>query len=284
MAFKKYFELLRVNQWYKNLLIFIPIIFSLNLFKVNFLMETLLGFFSLCLISSSYYIINDIKDAKKDKFHPEKKNRPLAKGDIKASEAGIFSLILFIISLALSINLSVYFTLSLLLLFTISISYTFYFREIVFLDVILISTNFVIRATCGIFIIKVPVSYWVMLTIFFIALYLVSLKRLAENSLANSDKYRSSLKKGSERVFEGLALISAGCAYTFFGIYSILNNKHILLISLPPVIYLTISFFNELYIHPENVRNPERFLANRRNLGVVIFWIVLLVLLFYLVR
>src|SRR3989338_7555049 len=109
MAFNSYLDLFRVSQWYKNLLIFIPITFSFNLLNFDFLIKTIFGFISLCLISSSYYIINDLKDVKKDKFHPEKKNRPIASGAVKIHEAGIFSLILFIISISLSINLSVYF-------------------------------------------------------------------------------------------------------------------------------------------------------------------------------
>jgi 4-hydroxybenzoate polyprenyltransferase len=284
MSIENHFKLFRVSQWYKNLLIFIPIIFSLNLFHTNLLIKTFLGFIALCMISSSYYIINDLKDVKKDKFHPEKRDRPIASGAVKPREAGIFSMILFILSISIAINLSLYFTLSLLVLFSLSIFYAFFAREVVFLDTLLISINFVIRATIGIFIINVPVSYWVILTVFFIALYLVSLKRVAEYFLGNSEKYRSSLKNGSWRIFEALAVISVGCAYTFFGIYSILNGKEFLLISLPIAIYLTISFFNELYVNPKNVRNPERFLFSKKNSGIVVFWILLIIIIFYLTK
>ena len=79
-------ELLRLKQWYKNIVVFIPIIFAFQLFDLNFLFLTLLGFIALCLISSSYYIINDLKDVQEDKIHPEKRLRPLASRKIRNPE------------------------------------------------------------------------------------------------------------------------------------------------------------------------------------------------------
>ena len=89
-----YFKLFRVNQWYKNIVIFIPLFFSLQLFNKDLFLNTLIGFFSLCFISSSGYIINDFSDIKKDKHHPEKKNRPLVSKKIKIPVALILSMIL----------------------------------------------------------------------------------------------------------------------------------------------------------------------------------------------
>ena len=78
----KYLQLLRPHQWYKNLIIFIGLVFSQNLFNIDYLITTAIGFIVLCSISGANYIINDIIDLKKDKKHPVKKNRPLASGEI----------------------------------------------------------------------------------------------------------------------------------------------------------------------------------------------------------
>ena len=165
-----FLKLLRVEQWYKNLVIFIPLIFSFNLFNLNLFILSFFGFISLCFISSSYYIINDIKDIEKDKYHPEKKNRPLASGKINKPFALLISVILFVDAILIAYSLSLYFLGAVLVLFMFSQAYNFGLRNIIFLDIILISTNFVIRAISGIFIIDTPVSYWVILTTFLISM------------------------------------------------------------------------------------------------------------------
>jgi len=126
---KDILKLIRIEQWYKNFLIFIPLVFSLNFFNIRLLFITFLGFISLSLISSSYYIINDLKDIQKDKHHPEKKNRPLASGRLSRT-TGILILILFLInSITLSYYLSPSFLVVVLVLFLSSQIYSFFLRE-----------------------------------------------------------------------------------------------------------------------------------------------------------
>ena len=65
-------EIIRPKQWYKNLLVFVPLIASLHLFDLNLLYLSLLGFIALCMSSSGSYIINDLIDSKKDLHHPQR--------------------------------------------------------------------------------------------------------------------------------------------------------------------------------------------------------------------
>ena len=110
---KTYMQLLRVHHYLKNGLIFLPLLFSGNLFQVQLLIETLVGYISFCLIASSIYIYNDIQDIEKDKLHPLKKNRPIASGKISKKKAiGIGCVIFF---LALLMNFSISFTSGLIL-------------------------------------------------------------------------------------------------------------------------------------------------------------------------
>jgi len=84
--FKSILNLLRVRQYYKNLMIFVGIFFSERLFETNLYFNLIIGFLLLCFTSSFNYIINDIKDIESDKNHPEKiKKKPLASGDISIS-------------------------------------------------------------------------------------------------------------------------------------------------------------------------------------------------------
>ena len=75
-------KLMRIGQWYKNILVFTPVVFAHFLFLPDKLLIALCAFFAFCAISSCTYIINDIVDIKNDSFHPTKKNRPLPSGKI----------------------------------------------------------------------------------------------------------------------------------------------------------------------------------------------------------
>ena len=98
---KKYLKLFRVKHYIKNLLVFIPLIFSKNLFDKTKMTSSTIGFISFCLISSTVYIINDIKDVQKDRNHPVKKNRPIASGEISIKRAIIIAIINVIISFSI---------------------------------------------------------------------------------------------------------------------------------------------------------------------------------------
>src|SRR3989344_5036584 len=90
-----FFQLLRVRQWYKNLVVFLALFFSGNLSNGTALGLAFLAFLSLSLVSSAGYIINDFHDLARDRLHPEKKHRPLASQRIKMPLAmGIAALLL----------------------------------------------------------------------------------------------------------------------------------------------------------------------------------------------
>ena len=102
---KVYFQLIRIKHWLKNILIFLPLIFSKNLLHLNSLLTTIIGFLAFSLIASIVYINNDINDIEKDKKHIEKKKRPIASGKISIKKATIVEILLGIISIVLLVML-----------------------------------------------------------------------------------------------------------------------------------------------------------------------------------
>ena len=126
-------EIMRPHQWYKNLLIFMPIIFSMNLRNIELYPLVLTGFVLLCCISSVNYVINDLRDVEADKKHPEKRNRPLPSGRISKRQALIYAIFLFIISISVSFYLNALFGASVLALFLTVLIYTLYLKNIVFI-------------------------------------------------------------------------------------------------------------------------------------------------------
>ena len=278
---KDILELLRVGQWYKNVVIFIPLIFSLNLFSVKLFVINLLGFFALSFMSSSYYIINDLKDIEKDKHHPEKYKRPIVSGKIPKSVAKLISLLLFVNALVLGFYLSKTFFIFVLLLFLSSQLYNFFLREIAFFDIISISMNFIIRTVSAIFLLSIPVSPWIILCAFFISIFLVSGKRIAETNIEGLKDYRKSLRKEHKQTLNLMATISVSSVIIFFSIYSIMSSQLLLLITLPVSFYMILLYFNSVYHHPEKIRNPEKFIFDKKIIISLIFWFILLIIALY---
>ncbi|PLW80403.1 hypothetical protein C0585_02945 [Candidatus Woesearchaeota archaeon] len=168
---KNILKLIRVTQWYKNLLVFAALFFSGNFLNIDLAITTLLGFFLLSIISSAGYIMNDFIDRKKDSLNPEKKNRVLANGKVSIKLALSISLIFYFLGFILSYVLSVQFFFIVLLIALITIIYSLWLKHCEFLDIILISSNFILRALAGVVLISVVLSPWFFLGIFSLAFF-----------------------------------------------------------------------------------------------------------------
>ena len=128
-------ELLRVKQWIKNLLVFGALIFTNNIFNGQLLLKTVTAFFIFSFASSALYIINDIRDRKEDKVHPEKKNRPIASGSVPVSFALGLSLILTLLSFVSSYIISVPFFIAVVSYTLLSFSYSMKLKHVVILEI-----------------------------------------------------------------------------------------------------------------------------------------------------
>ncbi len=95
MLVNNHISLMRINQWYKNLVVFIPLVFSGRLFDFSSFLAAVLAFFSLCLLSSGNFTINDVVELKEDRLHAEKKWRPLVSRKVTSLQAFAFALVLY---------------------------------------------------------------------------------------------------------------------------------------------------------------------------------------------
>ena len=180
MKLTQVFMLLRPEQYYKNLVIFLALYFSGNFLDSEMLGLTILGFVTLCLVSSANYIVNDIVDRKKDKHHKEKAIRPIANGTISSGQGAVIAIIFFGIGLGLAYALSLKFFFALTALIFSSTTYSLLLRNELFMDILVIAINFVIRAVSGAFLLSVWVSPWLLIGTFLLALFLATGKRKAE--------------------------------------------------------------------------------------------------------
>ncbi|MFW9880206.1 MAG: UbiA family prenyltransferase, partial [Candidatus Thorarchaeota archaeon] len=188
---KNILHLLRVRQYYKNLMIFVGIFFSRMMFEPSLYLDLIIGFILLCCASSFNYIINDLKDIEYDKSHPEKiRKKPLASGELSV----YFAILLLVILTAISIFFLVFiipnFGLIVMILLIIITGqlYNHIFKNYAFVDILVLSTGYLWRALAGCVIIEQYVSAWLFLAIFEIALFLSIAKRKGDLLLLGKDK------------------------------------------------------------------------------------------------
>lgn len=141
-----YRKLLRIEQWYKNLLVFAPILFTS--FSRSW-PELVFAFAGFCAISSVTYIMNDWLDREKDRLHPTKRTRPLASGEISGAAAMAVGLLLLAISSAAAVHLGLFYGLTLVAYALITSLYSLGLKNVPVLDLLLISSNFLLRMLAG---------------------------------------------------------------------------------------------------------------------------------------
>lgn len=231
---KKYIDLIRVKHWVKNLLIFIPLVCAKKITGENVLI-VMAGFFTFSFASSFVYIINDIKDIEKDKLHPRKKNRPLPSGKISKKSALIIALVFLILSILINLLISKdLLTLSLYLLLSyimINIMYSFGFKKIAILDIVLLAAGFVLRVYYGAAIINIEVSNWLFLTVLNASLFMGLGKRKKE--LTYYKESRKVLDAYNESFLDKFGTLSLTLTIVFYSLWAMEQNINALVFTVP---------------------------------------------------
>lgn len=240
---KKYLELIRVKHWVKNLLVFVPLIFS-KLIDYDTVFNTILGFVSFSFLSSFIYIVNDIRDIEKDKLHPRKKNRPLPSGKVKKRTAIIIAVLMITLSVIINtiihtnmLNESLYFLISYLI---INIFYSFWLKNIAIIDIIILASGFVLRVYYGASIIGVQVSSWLFLTVLNASLFLGLGKRKKE--LLNNKKSRKVLEQYNEIFLDKFQYLTLSLTLVFYSLWTINQDVKYMYLSIPVVIAIMMRY------------------------------------------
>lgn len=184
---KQYLKLLRVEQWVKNLFVFVPLFFAGKVTETDLLLKSIVAFIVFSLAASVVYILNDYNDIEADRKHPEKRRRPLASGAISKKRAISILFILVSINIAFTVGASMYFHDSIwkfsaiiLCYFVMNLAYTFKLKHVPIIDIFIIATGFVLRVQAGGSITGINISQWAVLLTFVLALVLAIGKRRGE--------------------------------------------------------------------------------------------------------
>jgi len=224
-------KLLRIKDWLKNVIIFLPLIFSGNLKYEYFYFDLVAVFFLFSLTSSFIYIINDIVDIEDDKKHPLKINKkPLASNKLSIRFALIILIFISFILILSFFKFSNTYKHLILYLF-LNLSYTFYFKRVPVLDVLIIGFGYLIRLDVGSVIIEVNTSLFLAGAIFFLANFIIFIKRLVQLSNFKNKNLISFYSKNNLNI---LILISS--FFFFLTLFIFIFLKKIQLIFLIPIL------------------------------------------------
>lgn len=220
----KYLKLIRVKHYLKNFLVFLPIIFSKNLFNITILRKCTVAYIAFCFTSSVIYILNDLKDIDKDRKHPIKKSRPLASGEISKNAGIIVMILLFIVTIillmlnGLLLNKANIF---LLIYFVINLFYSFGLKNVPLLDITILSFGFVLRVLYGGSIASISVSSWLFLTVLSVSFYMALGKRRKELIKLKNANTRSVLKYYTDNFLEKNMYMFLTLAIVFYSLWTV---------------------------------------------------------------
>ncbi len=172
---------LRVHQWLKNLLVFIPLLTSHRFNEINLFFSAALAFLAFGLCASSVYLLNDLIDSQDDRQHRSKCKRPFASGDLSILHGWMAVPIPLLIALAIaSVFLSAQFALALMCYYGLTLAYTFKLKRVLLLDVVTLAGLYTLRIIAGAFAIDVPLSFWLLSFSMFIFMSIALIKRYTE--------------------------------------------------------------------------------------------------------
>lgn len=264
---------MRPKQWYKNLVLFIGIIFSLNFFNFHMWMLSISAFLTFCMISSSEYIINDVLDKEKDRIHPRKRNRPIASEKLKVSHALSFAIILLIFAFTIAYQISIQFLGISLAYFFLIIYYSLYLKHIAIVDVITISIGFVLRAVAGCIAIKTSISPWLIICAFLVALFLSLGKRRHELLLLENEanNHRQVLDGFSPEILEQMTTIVMASLIMSYSLYTFDNVW--MMATIPIVVYGLFRYL--ILVNSKNMGGePEVMFKDREMVTSIALWVV----------
>lgn len=308
---RKIYHILRTarpRQWLKNASVFAAPFFAGTLLGGEVFSWSVKAFVAFCAISSGAYFLNDLVDAPKDRLHPVKRNRAIASGEISPLEAIIISLALISFSIIYSISfLDDYFVAMLFIYIAMQFAYSFYLRNVIILDSLVVASGFIIRVFSGGFASRTSISSWLILTTIGISMLLAFGKRRSEKtilskySVANEDiKTRETLRHYPDTLLDSMISMSASYTILTYSLFTfmvspgevgdkissflptVLKSPKLMMLTIPLVIYGIARYLYVIY-EKEEGESPERvLLSDKALLFTVVLWgLVASIIIFY---
>lgn len=207
---------LRIHQWAKNILLFVPLLASHRVLEWPLLWNGLVAFFAFGVCASSVYLLNDLLDLPDDRQHPTKRHRPFAAGTLPILHAlflipallvGAFTLALWQLPFLFSAVLAGYYMLTL--------TYSLWLKRVVMMDVIALAMLYTARVIAGAAAMLLVATFWILAFCMFIFLSLAFVKRYSElhDARQKMEKNKSAARGYCPADFELLASLGGASGY-----------------------------------------------------------------------
>jgi len=283
-------KLLRPHQYVKNLFVFLPLFFAGLVQNAELLLSAALVFIGFSASASAIYILNDYRDIEEDRLHPRKKYRPLASGAISKTKAKI----LFALLLSSGFALTAYVSMSafgvLAGYVALNIAYSLKLKHVAILDISIIATGFVLRLFVGAEATDVPLSMWIVMMTFLLALFMALAKRRDDVLIFMDtgkkmrhviDGYNLQLIDSAMMIMSSVVIVTYLLYTTSASVVERLNSEHLyttaIFVILGILRYLQIAFVEK------NSGSPTRILLKDRFIQLaVIGWILAFVWILYI--
>ena len=284
MTLNSIIALMRIEQYIKNIFIFLPIFFGLKISDTSLLLTSVIAFIAFSMIASAVYIINDLHDIDEDKAHPIKKHRPLASGLITKNHAVIIMLVLVTFGSLLILSISLKASFIIAIYFFLNMAYTFSLKRIAIVDVNIISIGFVLRLFVGSSVTNIILSKWIIIMTFLLSLFLALSKR-RDDVIIYSDtgrKMRKSVDGYNLEFLDASMSIMASIVIVAYTIYTASFNSEYLYLTTFFVILGILRYLKIALVH-KNSGSPTRIVNGDRFMKLILIgWVVSFGLILYL--
>lgn len=269
-----YLTILRPTQWLKNLMLFFPPFLAGQMLLPGIVSRGVVPYAAFCLVSSAGYIFNDLLDRNRDVHHPRKRLRPIASGAVSLTGAGILSALLLISGMVSAGTISSRFLLLLTGYAVITISYSIVLKTLPVVDLFCISAGFLIRLQAGGELFQVPISPWLFLSVFLLAVFLSTGKRVSEsNTLGEmAGAHRVSLSHYPQGFLDGTMYMTGGAVLVTYAMYTL--NRQMLIYSVPLCLFGLLRYMYR--VSSGKGGDPTESLLKDRLLFVVgVLWVLM---------
>ncbi len=272
---------MRPEQWLKNGFVLAPIVFSGLVGDADAWIRTILAVAAFCAASSAVYLFNDVVDREADGSHPIKKHRPIASGEVSVATALAVAVLLVAGAIAIALWLGGWFPAVLVAYIALVLLYSVALKQVVFLDVLVVAAGFVLRVVGGAVAIDVPVSRWILVVTYLLALYLALGKRRSELVLlgAVAGDHREVLGRYTLPMVDQAISVALGATVLAYALYTVAPDtvakvgSEGLLATVPIVLYGLFRYLYLLHRHELGGSPAHALLTDRPLLICVAIWL-----------
>jgi decaprenyl-phosphate phosphoribosyltransferase len=289
-----YWQVMRIDHWIKNIFVLPGVFIALTVvpekISISLIPVLLLGLFSIGLIASSNYVLNEILDAPRDSYHPSKRTRPVPAGTVRIRYAIVQWILLMVLGVGLGFCISKSFAITMIALWVQGILYNVpptRTKDLPYIDVLSEAVNNPLRLIAGWFIVGLPftrISVSLVLSCWMIGCYFMGIKRYAEvralRTVPDMGRYRPVLVFYSEATLISSIMFYASASMLFLGAF-MMRYRMELILSFPLIAIVMAVYLRLAFEEDSAVQAPEKLYRQPvLMISVTLCAIVIIILLF----